>query len=85
MVTYAVCFYLGFIRVTWWQASDFKMGLKKIGLGGLSSTERSLLVRRFDPGEEGMVRAPHTFCQLAGRYLSIGVVEGSKVSQRDEH
>ena len=38
------------------QASDFKRGLEKLGVGGLSSSEKSLLVRRFDPMEEGMVR-----------------------------
>lgn len=37
------------------QASEFKRSLEKLGFGGLSSAEKSLLVRRFDPVEEGMV------------------------------
>lgn len=40
-----------------YQASDFKRSLEKLGFGGLSSAEKSLLVRRFDPIEEGMVSA----------------------------
>lgn len=41
----------------WYQASDFKRSLEKLGFGGLGSAEKSLLVKRFDPAEEGMVSA----------------------------
>ncbi|CAM9116657.1 unnamed protein product, partial [Hapterophycus canaliculatus] len=53
----------GFVK-----ASDFKRSLEKLGYGGLSSAEKSLLVRRFDPAEEGMINY-----EAFGAWLSSGL------------
>lgn len=37
------------------QGSEFKQALERLGVGGLSAGEKSLLVRRFDPLEDGVV------------------------------
>ena len=42
--------------------------MEKLGLGGLSSSEKSLLVRRFDPMEEGMVRERAVAVLVTVRY-----------------
>ncbi|CAN0343330.1 unnamed protein product, partial [Pylaiella littoralis] len=54
---------LGFAK-----ASDFKRSLEKLGFGGLGSAEKSLLVKRFDPAEEGMIN-----CEVFGAWLSSGL------------
>eukprot|EP00903_Cladosiphon_okamuranus_P008645 g8289.t1 len=54
---------LGFVK-----ASDFKRSLERLGFGGLSSAEKSLVVRRFDPVEEGMIN-----CEVFGAWLSSGL------------